>query len=237
MAACFACGKDLGRDIELDLVKTAVERIAASPDREIELVTRDLREIKGKVSAVGATAFKLEPIRSKSALITLSTKRRKNQVPPPPLIYFKDVLQLEGDGLTISFVPDPNKVPHGSWAELREIAVGEFLQIHLKDGTKRHGVFRNTDDTSVTVVRGNNTVRLERQDVARLYRVGGDTRGLAAKLAKGGQAGAKVTDAILPINDPRAIANPAALGLGAGIGALLYLLPKRSVKRVLVHSQ
>ena len=232
-ASLFA--QDIGREAQADLVKTAVERIAASGDRRVRIVLRDLRPMAGKIARVRSHSVDLEPVRQKKALITIGPKRRKDS--PARNILFRDVLQLEGDGLAMSFIPHPKKPNHGSWDELREIGVGEFLQVELLDGSRRHGVFASVDDTHITVVRGDKYIRLDRNEVVRLFRVAGATKSLASKLAKGAKAGAKVSDELFPIYDPQAIANPAALGLGAGIGALLYLIPRGSATRVLVYSQ
>jgi hypothetical protein len=80
-------------------------------------------------------------------------------------------------------------------------------------------------------------VDLPRAQIDRVYRVSGDRSNLISKLSSGGTKGVLTTDEVLPIGDPTATAVPAALGIGAAIGALVYLIRPTESSRVLVYSR
>ena len=91
----------------------------------------------------------------------------------------------------------------------------------------------NASTDSVSVMRGNTKTDFEKNIVERVYRVrGGGSSSLVSNVLKGRD----ITDEILPIGDARARAHPAAQAIGAGIGALVYFLPKGD-KRVLVYAR
>lgn len=222
------------RDRQAAEVKQLVGLLAARDKAKVEVVTRDLMEREGKIIAVEKDVFVVEPKERKPLVsITIGAK----PAPKRYRIAYRDVLQLEGKGGAISFVPNPALQPFADWDDVRSIGAGAFLQLHLQDGKKKHGVFMHSSDDNVTILRGNTMTETSRAEITRVYRISGDTRSLSAKLIGGASKGREITDDILPILDPAARANPASLGIGAGVGALIYLLPKGDPARVLVYAK
>lgn len=214
-------------------VKAAVGMIAATKRAHAEVILRDLREIEGKVINVYDDSFVIRPKRRK-------TPRLGVQRAGIYTIRYSDVLQLEGKDVAISFVPDPASSPYAGWDEVKAVGTGEFVQLYLKDGRRAHGVMLKATDDSVSIMSGNKKAELERSNIARVYRVTGDTSTMLSRLTKGGERGAEIADILLPIMDAAARAALPGLALGAGIGVatviLIYMLPKGGTKRVLVYA-
>jgi hypothetical protein len=222
-----------------DLVKNAVGTIAGSKRPKVELVLNDLREFKGKIVAVYPDHFIFEP-KSDDGLLTIKIPIVTiGSVPKPARIRIKyaDVLQLKGNKGILSFVPDPKARPYSAWSEMGALGRGEFLQVHLSNGRKLHGVYFRSAPDSLSLLKGDKVVVIPASDVMKVYRVKGDTRSVASKIADGGMRGTRVSEDWLPIGDPRGSANPAALAIGAAVGATLYLLSSGRTERVLMFSR
>ena len=116
-----------------------------------------------------------------------------------------------------------------------------MLQIHTRDGKKTHGVFTTWSEDGIMLMQGNAQAEVARQDIVRIYQLAGDLDRLRAKLFSGGRRGAEVAESILPIMDAAARAHPLGLAIGAAIGvgtaAIMHVLPKGGIKRVLVYAQ
>ena len=222
-----------------DLVKKSVGTIAGSKQRKAEIVLNDLREFKGKIIAVYPDYFVLEPKSDKGVMnvtipiITIGNVSRSNGI----YIKYTDVLQLKGKGAVLSFVPDPRQSPFSTWDYIGTVDRGEFLQLHLSDGRKVHGVFFRSTTDSLSLLRGNKSVVVPMSDILKVYKVKGDVRSLASKIADGGLQGVRVSEDWLPIGDPRGYANPTALTFGAAVGATLYILSIGRTERVLLFSK
>lgn len=221
------------RSLQEAQVKAAVGIIAATKRAHAEVILRDLREIEGKVINVYDDSFVIRPKRRKTP--SLGVQRAGIYT-----IRYSDVLQLEGKDVAISFVPDPASSPYAGWHEVKAVGTGEFVQLYLKDGRRAHGVMLKATDDSVSIMSGNKKAELERSNIARVYRVTGDTSTMLSRLTKGGERGAEIADILLPIMDAAARAALPGLALGAGIGVatviLIYMLPKGGTKRVLVYA-
>jgi hypothetical protein len=220
------------------LVKQTVGAIAGSRNKNTEVVLRDLREFKGKVIGVYDDHFVIRPKGKRElkwTVIVIGT----NPPPTRPAIYirYRDVLQIEGKNAVASFVPDPAASPFSTWDQVNAIGRGEFVQVHRVDGRKSHGVFYRSGPDSLTLMVGNKEVTIPAASVSRVFRVKGDTRSLLMKIITGGTRGAEISEEIFPILDPRALAHPLAVVIGAAIGTTIYLLPIGKTSRVLVYSK
>jgi hypothetical protein len=244
ISICLTTGLGYGQTADPDLqaaqVKNAIAQCARQKKAKVELVLRDLREIEGKVIWVDDDHFtiRLNEKKKFSRTITVIT------IGTPPLprysrtlsIKYSEILQLETGRIVLSFVPDPQQSPYATWDAVQGVGRGEFLQVYHKSGKKYSGVLLKSSVDRLTLMRGNTEIEFTVGDVRRVYRVSGDTSTSAAKLLSGGQKGAQISDDIFPINDPSARANPIGMAIGAGIGALIYILPG-GTKRVLVFAR
>jgi hypothetical protein len=233
-------GQDTTR--EADGIKKAVGLIASAKKTKVEIITRDLRNLEGKIIGVYEDDFVIEAKQPKKRSITIiSIGNVPSNRKPLVTIKYRDVLQIEGKGAVLSFVPDPKLTPYSEWNAIPTVGVGAMLQVHTKDGKKTHGVFTTWAYDRLRLMRGNAQTEIQKEEIVRIYQLTGDLDGLAAKLFGGGRRGAEVADSILPILDAAARANPLGLALGAAIGvgavAVMHVLPKGGVKRVLLYAQ
>lgn len=224
------------REAQAEEVKAAVGTILGRTKPKVEIVLRDLTEVKGKIVGLYADSFAVKMKGPKKPLFTITIiGKRPTNAKGALFIKYEDVLQLESKGVALSFVPDPKRLPYATWDDVRAIGVGETLHIETIDGKRHGGVFMNASTDSLSLMRGNTKSDFDRKKIVRVFRVRGGSGGVS-NAVRAGQKGRDITDEILPIGDARARAHPAAQGIGAGIGALLYLLPK-GTKRILVFSQ
>jgi hypothetical protein len=236
MAPTLTFGQSEEKVRQADIVKGAIGRIAALRKPKAEIVLRDLREFKGTIIGVYPDHFLVKRKEKKNAGFTITIGPRRNPGRPVRIKY-SDVLQLEGKDVLMSWVPDPREAPFGDWQDLRSVMIGEFLQLEIDSGKKTTGVFLRATGDSVTLMRGDRQVSIERDQIVRVYRITGDTSSLSSKLLRGGTKGTEVVEDIFPIADPSAHAHPIALGIGAAIGALIYILPKSGPTRVLAYAR
>lgn len=229
------------RSEEAEGIKKAVGIIAAGKKPNVEIVLRDLREFEGRIIGVYDDSFRVDPKQPRKTSITIiSIGNVPNNRKPPVTIKYRDVLQVEGKGMVLSVVPDPKSATFAGWQDIPTAGIGAMLQVHTKDGKKTHGVFTTWSDDKLTLMQGNAQTEIEKKEVTRIYQLAGNLDGLRAKLFGGGRRGAEVADSILPIMDAMARANPFALMIGAAIGvatvALMHVLPKGGIKRVLLYA-
>ena len=194
---------------EADAVKKAVGIIAAAEKPNVEIVTRDLRELEGRIIGVYEDTFVVDPKQPKKRGITIiSIGTVPNNRKPSVTIKYRDVLQIEGKRAVISVVPDPKLTPFSAWDNIPSVGVGAMLQVLRKDGRKTHGVFTTWSDNGIRLMQGNDQAEIPRHEIVRIYQLAGDLDGLAAKLFGGGRRGAEVAEDILPIMDATARAHP-----------------------------
>ena len=230
-------GQTADRAEQADIVKQTVGAIAGSKKRQAEVVLHDLREFKGKVIGVYDEHFVLLPKKRREmkwTVISIGTNPNSN---PAISIRYRDVLQIEGKTAVASFVPAPAASPFATWDQVNEIGRGEFVQVHRVDGRKAYGVFYRSGPDSLSLMEGNKEVVIAAATISKVYRVKGDTRGLATKMITGGTRGAQITEDWLPLLDPSRLADPIAVLFGAAIGTGIYLLPIGKTSRVLVFSR
>ena len=222
---------------ETEIVKQTVGAIAGSDKKHAEVVLNDLREFEGKMIGVYEDHFVLRPKKKREmkwTVISIGTNPNRN---PAIFIKYRDVLQIEGKKAVASFVPDPAASPFGTWDQVNEVGRGEFVQVHRVDGKKAYGVFYRSGPDSLSLMEGNKEVIIAVSKISKVYRVKGDTRGLATRMIIGGTRGAEITEDWFPLLDPRSLAHPMAIAIGAAAGATIYLLPIGKTSRVLVFSR
>ena len=132
------------------------------------------------------------------------------------------------------------KAPTGDWAALKTVTSGSRLAVKLKNGKTVEGKAGGVSDAALSLSVGDKPVDLNRDDVLRVYRVGGGSAKKATLIgmAVGAGAGAAVgasggDDSFAPTRSQMA----AGLAvLGAGAGALVgFAIGKSRHKRVLIY--
>ena len=222
---------------QVEIVKQTVGAIAGSDKKNAEVVLNDLREFEGKVIGVYEDHFVLRPKKKREmkwTVISIGTNPNRNSA---IFIKYRDVLQIEGKNAVASFVPDPAASPFATWDQVNEIGRGEFVQVHRVDGKKAYGVFYRSGPDSLSLMEGNKEVIIAASRISKVYRVKGDTRGLATRIITGGTRGVQISEDWLPLLDPRSLAHPMAVAIGAAVGTTIYLLPVGKTSRVLVFSR
>lgn len=225
------------RRAETEAVKNAAGTIAGLRKPKAEVVLRDLREFEGTITGIYNDHFVLVPKEKGGKLSVTIIVIGRPPSRPGVNIKYSDVLQMEGKGTAVSFVPDPKSSPYGEWGEVAEIGRGEFVQVHRSNGSATQGVLFIVSDDDISLMRGNRVLTIPVAEVSKVYRVVGDTRGLAKKILTGGTRGREISEKIFPILDPAARANPLANVIGAAVGVTIFLLPIGKTARVLVFSR
>ena len=222
------------------IVKETVGAVAGSDKGYAEVVLHDLREFKGKVIGVYEDHFVIRPKgkRDLKWTVPVITIGRNPQGKRSAIyIKYRDVLQIEGEKAVASFVPDPAATPHSTWDQVNEIGRGEFVQVHRVDGRKAYGVFYRSGSDSLSLIEGNKEIIIAASKISKVFRVKGDTRGLATRIITGGTRGAEISEDWFPLLDPRRLAHSIAVMMGAAVGTAIYLLPIGKTSRVLVFSR
>jgi len=230
------------RTDEADTMKRAVDFITASKKRpSVDIVLRDMREINGKIVRVYDDSFAVE-FKEYSRHITKVVIIGSVHYNPKPqiLIRYSDVLQIEGKGVVLSFVPDPKLTPYSEWDAIHELGAGALLQVHTKDGKKVHGVFATSAGDRINLIQGNKQTEIARDDIVRIYQLAGNVDSLGTKLFGGGRRGRETKRDVMEIMDALVrvfpFGLPAAILVGITAITIMHVLPKRGVKRVLVFA-
>ncbi len=72
---------------------------------------------------------------------------------------------------THSLAQATDPIATGMWAGVEKVPPGEKLIVNLKDGKKVKGTLSSVSDTGLTLVRGNRTTDLKRENVLQVYRL------------------------------------------------------------------
>ena len=149
---------------------------------------------------------------------------------------------------TNSLAQATDPIATGMWSGVEKVLPGEKLIVKLKDGKKVKGTLSSISDTGLTLVRGNRTTDMERENVLQVYRwvekrgerhigvgamIGGISGGILGLALYGADAGPfhggnESVGALIG-----SIAGTGAIGAGVG-GASGYALGGRKA-RVLIY--
>jgi hypothetical protein len=129
------------------------------------------------------------------------------------------------------------------WSVLRTVTSGSKLVVNLKNGKTVEGKLSGVSDTALSLSISSKPVDLNREDVIRVYRVGGKsvTKAVLVGAGLGAGAGAAVGAAGGGSNDSfgapsRPVLTVGLAVLGAGAGAIAgFLVGKGGHKRVLIY--
>ena len=151
---------------------------------------------------------------------------------------------------THSLAQATDPIATGMWSGVEKVPPGEKLIVKLKDGKKVKGTLSSISDTGLTLVRGNRTTVLERENVLQVYRLVRKSAGTATRWGaiSGGLLGGVLGLALYgadagPFHGGNesvgalmgSIAGTGAIGAGVG-GVSGYALAKPK-RRVLIYDE
>ena len=131
--------------------------------------------------------------------------------------------------------------PTGDWAALKTVTRGSKLSVKLKNGKTVEGKAAGVSEAALSLSVGNKSVDLNRDDILRVYRVGGASAKKATLIGMGVGAGAGALVGAAGGDDDGFVPTRAQLtaGLavvGAAAGALVgFAIGKSRHKRVLIY--
>jgi hypothetical protein len=133
----------------------------------------------------------------------------------------------------------------GEWATVKAIPAGERLSVRLKEGKKLEGRLRGVSDAMLTLDRGNKTIDLNRDSIAKVYRLVKRSTGkaIARSTAIGAGVGFGIGAGVgiwggtyedLETAGLVGILGGGGAAIGAGVGAIVGALGSKR-RRVLVY--
>ncbi len=126
------------------------------------------------------------------------------------------------------------------WNVVRAIPIGESLLVELKDDRQIKGKFSAASEADLTILNGSKSATLSRENIRRIFRLVGKTRGRSA--LKGAGVGAVTGTGIgltlyLPARDDIVgWVVPAFAVIGTGIGAAIGGITGGGQRKVLVYA-
>ena len=205
---------DTERTKRAEEVQTAIEKAVADNQLKVKGVRYDVRIFEGKIVIFDDEGFSIASEKEKS-----STKLIK--------IKYRDVIELETKSTLLSYFPDPDQKPYAEWAAVRNLVHGDSLDIDLASKEQLFGVLLKTSDSDLTIMQGNETLIVKRENVARILLARRDTPA-AKKILKG--AGKGVTTVGPPRGDhphPAGAIVDGAIFAGAAVAGAVSAAAKR----------
>ena len=174
---------------------------------KVTLLTRELIVFRGKVIKVRERSLDLK---FSGRVITIA---------------YDNVLELEGSGKFVSFVPDRAERNHGTWEDVRRIYPGTKILVVYADGKSGKGFSNSATKTHLIMVDNNGRKRVDvpSPNILAVYGLIGGYGGVKAGASKGAEGIANSRHALLG-------------GVFAGIGALAGLV-KSDGRPILVYSK
>jgi hypothetical protein len=187
-------------------VRTMVESFGQKKT-SVTVLTRTLIAAKGKV------------IRSRPDSFDLKRGRQTTTVP------YRNVLEMQGGGSAVSFVPEPAARNHGSWNDVGRIYPATRILVVYTGGKSAKGFSNSVSETHLIMIdeKGRERVDVPRDRIVAVYGLIGGYGGVKKGAAKGTEGMTGRTD-LLPA------------GIFAGIGALVGLV-KSDGRPVLIYSR
>jgi hypothetical protein len=126
------------------------------------------------------------------------------------------------------------------WAAVQALSSGVKLLIETKNGKQLKGKLNNSSAATLVLTRNNRTENLNRDDIQKIYELGGGSRakstaiGAAVGAGVGGGGAAILLGATGGSDDTAGILGQGIL-IGAGIGAIIGLAAGKGSRRVLIY--
>ena len=211
--------KDTRRENEVrDAVTTTMQ-----PGDKVMGVRTDLRVFEGKLIRSDDKGFVVGPKKKSS--------RRVES------IKYANVLEIDAEGVSLSYFPDPNQKPFADWSAVRQLAHGDSLDIDLVRNKSAFGVLLRTSDTDLTLLDGNRNVVVSRDDIVRILLARRDAPG-AKRILKGAGKGA---DMARPTGKDSSlgagIVHAAIMVGGAAVGAVSAAAKRWPNDRLLIYAK
>jgi len=205
-------------------VRAAVYSLRQSGELSINGVLYDMRTFEGKLIHVDDESF--------SVNLKKGSKRRGMMT-----IRFKQVLELTGKGVSISYFPDPNLTPFADWTAVKKLTYGDTLEVERAGGGNVFGVLFRVSDTSVTVMDGNRPKEIKRDEVKRIFLARRESHSIA-KAVKGAGKGAGSVGRGSGSNQIGAAAVEGAIRVAAATAGAVGAVARRSPNdRLLIYAQ
>ena len=205
-------------------VKTAVAALATRPKARVRVTLFDLSEFEGRAAEPGEDSFLLVVRIAKDTFV----ERR---------VAYTEVLELRGGGFSLSFIPDQRLSPYGSWEAVRWLEFGDRVEVVLAGGERLKGRVNEATEAALSLLNPDGTTsEHDRQEVARVFRIGDGAGGAGAGAAGGMARGMRVRSPART-RQGDAVASVAGAGVGAGIGAVAGAARKKGPKRLLLFAK
>jgi len=126
------------------------------------------------------------------------------------------------------------------WAAVQSLSTGVRLLIETKDGKRLKGKLSNASAATIALTRNNRTENLNKDDIQKIYELGGGSRakstaiGAALGAGVGGGGAAILLAATGGSDDTTGIIGKGVL-IGAGVGAVMGLVVGKGSRRILIY--
>ena len=213
-ATLIAPSQDDKRTREGVQVKTAVANLDLKKRPSVNITRRDLVSLSGVL--IGAGDDELS--------VSFKIGKGLHEVN----IRYKDVLEIVGSGIRLSFIPDPEAVVQGSWKDVKVIAMYRPIGLVLSNGKEMSGHFGGADDKILTLVGASAAARLgiPTEMIVRVFGVTDGKNGVKEYTRRGMKAGG--------VPEPEALV---LMPITTGVGALIGLSKQKKRRVILVFAR
>jgi hypothetical protein len=201
----------------------ALEKLRQSGERTINGVLFDMRTFDGKL------------IRTEGNTFTVDSKRKSL---PRSLvtINYKQVLELNGKGIRLSYFPPPDLSPFGDWNAVKALTRGDTLDITLSSGGDITAVLFSVSDASLTLMDGDQTKEINQADIRRIFLARREPHSAAKALAGAGKGASAIGRP--RSSNPIGAALEGAIMLGAAtVGAVSEVSRRSPNDRLLIFAK
>jgi hypothetical protein len=216
LAGSVCHAQDQQRDQQAVQVKSSVTTLRLKDRPSVAVIRRDLSRVSGNVTAVGEEDFVI-------------TRKGPSDRATDVTVRYRDVLEMSGGGIRISFAPDPRSRVHGDWDDVKALRHYTYIGVVLKNGKDMYGRFAGADEKKLTLLGQTNdaVLRIPSDMVTRVFGYSDGKNGVKENTRKGLKVGSEV-------------GAPAALivaPVATGVGALIGLGQQKQAKILLVFAR
>ena len=205
-------------------IRIALERLRQSGEPSINGVLFDMRTFNGKLIRVGEDTFTVDSKREFLPRAIMTIK-------------FTQILELSGNGIAISYFPDPDLSPFADWNAVKKLTYGDMIEIDRYSGGGVFGVLLRVSDTTVTLMDGNRTREIRQDDVKRLLLARREPHSVG-KALKGAGEGARSVGRGSGSSEIGAAAVEGAIRVGAATAGAVGAVARRYPNdRLLIYAK
>jgi hypothetical protein len=215
---------DAQKSLRTDEIRLALERLRQSGELSIDGVLYDMRTFDGKLIYVEHDSFTID-------------SKRKSLPRSIMTINFKQVVELNGKGVSISYFPDPDISPFADWDAVKKLTYGDTVEIDRVSGGDIVGVLFRVSEAAVTLMDGNRTKEIGKDDVKRLFLARREPHSIG-KALKGAGKGARSVGRGSGSSQIGAAAVEGAIRIGAATAGAVGAVARRSPNdRLLIYAR